>query len=219
MTGAWWRSSLRHRLVYGIAGAFAAIVSIELVLFLYATADPVHYGADIQELRKMKGLSQIIIAGGFLAGFSTWYPPGRHESFIDALRLVGTVVGLSFWIPGLMLPVIVWSEYPRDLAGNIGRYAAMSVFGCAVGGAIAAFMAGPVTYLVGTLVLAPLRLLERSLFPTTIAGTTSSPRWSGIANTLVAIPVVLAAAIASISTIYYAGIIFYAGAIRLMTLF
>lgn len=165
----------------------------------------------------MKGLTQIIIAGGFLAGFSTWYPPGRHESSIDAARLAATVVGLSFWIPGLMLPVVVWSEYPRDGAGDIGRYAAMSVLGCVVGGAIAAFMAGPVAYLVGALVLAPLRLLERSLCPATIAGTTSSSRRTAIANILVAIPIVLAAAIASISTIYYAGMILYAGAFILMS--
>lgn len=48
-----------------------------------------------------------------------------------------------------MLPAIVWAKYPRDLGGNIGRYATMSIFGCVAGGAIAAFMAGPVTYLVG----------------------------------------------------------------------
>ncbi len=167
----------------------------------------------------MKGLSQIIITGGFLAGFVTWYPPGRHEPSIDMLRMVGTVVGLSFWLPGLMLPAIVWAEYPRDLGGNIGHYAAMSIFGCVAGGAIAAFMAGPVTYLVGTLVLAPLRLLERSLFPAVVAGTTSNARWTKIVNTLVAIPVVLAAAIASISTIYLAGIIFYAGVISLLPIF
>lgn len=159
------------------------------------------------------------MAGGFLAGFATWYPTERHESFIDTLRLVGTVVGLSFWLPGLMLPAIVWSEYPRDIVGNISQYALMSMFGCVVGGAIAAFMAGPVAYLVGTLVLAPLRLLERSLYPATIAGTTSSSRWSAIANTLVAIPIVLAAAIASTSTIYLAGLIFYAGVISLLPIF
>ena len=219
MSNPWWRSSLCHRLAYGIAGAVTAIVSIEVVFFLYAGADPEYYGADVQALRKMKGLSQIIIAGGFLAGFATWYPPGRHEPSIDMLRLVGTVVGLSFWLPGLMLPAIVWAEYPRDIAGNIGQYAAMSIFGCAAGGVIAAFMAGPVTYLVGIFVLAPLRLLERSLFPAVVAGTTSNARWTEIANTLVAIPVVLAAAIAAISTIYHAGIIFYAGVISFLPIF
>ncbi len=69
------------------------------------------------------------MAGGFLAGFTTWYSPRSHEASIDTLRLVGTMVGLTFWIPGLLLPVIVWSEYPRDIAGNIGSYAAMSILG------------------------------------------------------------------------------------------
>lgn len=184
------------------------------MFFLYAVADPGFYGADVQEFRKTKGLSEIVMAGGFLAGFTAWYPPRSHEASIDTLRLVGTMVGLTFWIPGLLLPVIVWSEYPRDIAGNIGSYAAMSIFGGAVGGAIAAFMAGPVTYLVGTVVLAPLRLFERLRSPTMTAGTASTTRWTKISNALVAIPAVLAAAIASISTIYYAGILLYAGAIR-----
>jgi len=189
------------------------------VFFLYTLADPGFYGADIQELRKTKGLSQIIMAGGFLAGFATWYPTERHESFIDTLRLVGTVVGLSFWLPGLMLPAIVWAEYPRDIVGNIGQYALMSIFGCVAGGVIAAFMAGPVTYLVGILVLGPLRRLERSLLPVVVAGTPSNARWTKIANTLVAIAAVLAAMIASTSTIYFAGLIFYAGVISLLPTF
>ncbi len=75
-------------------------------------------------------------------------------------------------------------------------------------------MAGPVTYLVGTVVLAPLRLFERLRSPTMTAGTTPSTRCTKISNTLVAIPAVLAAAITSTSMIYYAGILLYAGAIR-----
>lgn len=218
-TGPGWRSSLCHRLAYGIAGALTAIISAEFVLFLYPVFDPGYYGADLQEVRKTKGLSEIIMAGGFLAGVATWYPPGRREPSIDTLRLVGTMVGLTFWIPGLLLPIIVWSEYPSEITSNIGRYALMSIFGCAFGGVIAAFMAGPVAYLVGAIVLAPLRLFERLLSPTMTVGTTSTTRWTAISNTLVAIPAVLAAAIASISTIYYAGILLYAGAIRLPALF
>ena len=67
LAGSWWRGPLCHRFAYGIAGAVTAIVSIEIVLYLYAVT----------------GLE----------------PPSRHEPSIDMLRRVGTVVGLSFWLP------------------------------------------------------------------------------------------------------------------------
>jgi hypothetical protein len=71
-------------------------LSFNLALILYEVVDPKYYGDFVRELRELSGLSQIIMAGGFLAGAAAWYPPGRHEPPIDIFRLVGTMIGLAF---------------------------------------------------------------------------------------------------------------------------
>jgi hypothetical protein len=129
------------------------------------------------------------------------------------------MVGLAFWLPGLMMPIISWAAYPRDIVGNIGLYVAMSIFACVVGGALGAFLVGPAAYLVGVIFLAPMRFLERRVFHAALPGVPSGGRWSRIANTAVAVPALLAAAITVMSALFYAGMLIHGGAIRLLDLF
>lgn len=125
------------------------------------------------------------------------------------------MIGLAFWLPGLMTPIIVWQAHPDGLTNNIGKYVAMALYGSIAGGMLGAFVFGPAAYLIGTVFLAPMRHLERSMSPTAIVGTTFVGR---IANATVAVFGLLAAGTTLLSAFYNVGKLIHAGIIRLLAL-
>lgn len=194
-----WRGSLRHRLVYGVAVALFMVAAVSPVSLLREEI----FGEEWESFaNETKRFLPFIAIGSFIAGFAAWYPTSRHEPMIDNIRLVATMVGLAFWIPGLMLPI---ASHSSSWSGTAFGHIFMALVGSVAGGFLGAALFGHLAYLFGTLVLAPLRHLERSKFPTSSAGFGRTGLLPRVVNTIVAMIALLSAGIALLSTLVELG--------------
>lgn len=186
---------LRLRFVYGLALASAAAITMAVAAWLHSSVWLETTLDDLIEvgIRQKPWLVISVLVGSFVTGTLFWQPRRSQDLAIDIVRTVGVMVGLSFWISALIAGC-VWAFTPGHEINAVQRFVIGPAGAALMGGPLGAGFAGPIGYLVGAIVLWPLRRLEP---------VTEPDSWRPIGGAVIGVLALCSAGIALLSAVVW----------------
>jgi hypothetical protein len=142
--------------------ALTALVAIAVTPLLHAIVEPQTAFDDlvVHDVIGSRLMTISVVSASSIVGVVVWRPPAWPAGPpVDRLQIIGTMMGLSFWVPGAIMSIGL------SLGSNMESWRwrdhlAHPLILAVMGGLLGSLLFGPVAYLLGTAILWPLLRYE-----------------------------------------------------------